>query len=194
MFDHLEVEAHDIPVDLVISADALRLIQPSAEYAGQIAEYRRAFLQSGDSMDGTGGILRDCEDPLEWVRKSEEYQDAAKVPDGWVPATQFICVRVSDNKIVGMLQLRHHLNDHLAQFGGNIGYSVHPQERRKGYSKWMLGSALPYCRELGLERVLLTCNAESEASRRTILANGGVFDGSARDSDGELVERYWISL
>ena len=41
----------------------------------------------------------------------------------------------SDNKIVGMISIRLKLNKALWNFGGNIGYSIRPSERRKGYNK-----------------------------------------------------------
>ena len=37
-----------------------------------------------------------------------------------------------------MIQLRHCFNDYLERYGGHIGYSVRPDERRKGYAAWML--------------------------------------------------------
>ena len=193
MFPHLEVEEHDIPVDQVIAAeDHLCLMLPTAEYADQIAAYRQAFLDRDDSMDGTG-MLRDCADALEWVRRSEEIRHEERVPEGWVPATQFICVRRADNRLVGMIQLRHRLNDYLEKYGGHIGYSVHPDERRKGYARWMLDALLPHCRELGLKKVLVTCNDDNPASRKAILSNGGAYESTVQLED-EHLERYWISL
>ena len=43
-------------------------------------------------------------------------------------STQFVCERVSDGRIVGMLQVRLALNDYLLHYGGHIGYSVRPDE------------------------------------------------------------------
>jgi predicted acetyltransferase len=53
----------------------------------------------------------------------------------------------------------------------------------------MLAAGLVECTRLGLSRVLLTCAADNEASRRVILANGGVPDGRIRGED-----RFWITL
>ena len=169
-------------------------IEPTEEYAEQIRIYRQAFLDAGDSMDGTAG-LRTTEDPLEWVRRCRRCRDAATVPDGLVPATQYIFVRESDGKIVGMLQVRHCFNGYLEKFGGHIGYSVAPDERRRGYAAQMLKAALPKCRELGLDQVLITCLSGNEGSRRTILKNGGVYESTVYDGDeGAELERYWIEI
>ena len=44
-----------------------------------------------------------------------------------------------DNKIVGIIDFRHHINHPiLGTWGGHCGYSVRPSERGKGYAKEML--------------------------------------------------------
>lgn len=190
---HLEVEAHDIPVDLVICAeDDLKLVPPTEKYAEQIAAYRQAFLDAGDSMDGAS-MLDQVADVDAWLQACRNALHEETQPDCWVPATQLLCVRQQDDKLVGMIQIRHRFNDFLEKYGGHIGYSVLPAERRKGYARRMLRAALPLCRELGLARVLVTCNCDNEASRRTIRANGGVYEGSVRlESENKTLERYWI--
>ena len=81
------------------------------------------------------------------------------------------------------------------KYGGNVGYSVRPSERRKGYAKRMLTECLRVLRAFGLERALVTCLTENEASRKTILACGGVYERTTFcERDGVWLERYWISL
>jgi predicted acetyltransferase len=53
----------------------------------------------------------------------------------------------------------------------------------------MLAAGLVECARLGLGRVLLTCTPDNVASRRVILANGGVADGNTAGED-----RFWITL
>ena len=172
----------------------MMLTEPSMEYEDQIRAYRKEFLDCGSSMDGTGSLRR-CEDPRDWITYSARCKDPSSVPQGLVPATQYMFVREEDNKIVGMIQIRHCFNDYLEKYGGHIGYSVAPGERRKGYAAQMLKAVLPKCRELGIDKVLITCNSGNEGSRKTILKNGGVFESAVYEPDEAVnLERYWISL
>ena len=171
-----------------------KLVRPSEEHLEEVRAYRQAFLAAGDSMDGAGPLRR-CEDPAEWLQRVRSYEDPATVPEGLVQATQFLCVREDDGRVLGMLQVRHTLNAYLEQYAGHIGYSVRPDERRRGVATWMLGQALTYCRSLGLKKVMIACFTENEGSRRTILANGGVYARTVFEpEDRELLEQYWITL
>ena len=110
-------------------------------------------------------------------------------------ATQFLCIRKPDNRVVGMIQVRHRFNAFLKEYGGHIGYSVRPSERRKGYASWMLKAVKPFCREIGLTAIMVTCLTTNDASRRVILKNGGVYDATVHEPiDSQDIERYWIDL
>ncbi|EPZ58951.1 putative acetyltransferase [[Clostridium] sordellii ATCC 9714] len=50
-----------------------------------------------------------------------------------VTSNTYIAVRLTDNKIVGVIDFRHNIDNHpiLSVWGGHIGYSVRPCERKK---------------------------------------------------------------
>lgn len=170
------------------------LIRPKIEYGTQIMEYRQEFLDSGDSMDGCGPLRR-FYDPAEYLKVCADYENPETVPENLVQATQFLFVRIDDNKLVGMIQIRHYFNDYLEKYAGHIGYSVRPTERRKGYSKEMLKMALPYCREIGLDKVLISCIDGNVGSEKTILANGGVYESTVHEPNSNKdLKRFWIEL
>ncbi len=168
---------------------------PTAEYAEQIMEYRREFLEKGSEMDGTGG-LRKCKSAEDWLTQVEQMRRPENRPKQHAAATQYIAVRESDNQLIGMIQLRHHIdNPVLSMFGGHIGYSVRPCERRKGYAKEMLRQCLEKARERGLYWVMVSCAEGNLGSEKTILANGGVFQREIFvPEENETVKVFWIEL
>ena len=170
------------------------LIRPTSEYASQIAQYRQEFLDAGDSMDGCGPLRR-FENLEEYIQMCKDYEDPEKVPSHLVPATQFCFIRRSDNKLVGMIQVRHRFNNYLEKYAGHIGYSVRPSERCKGYAKTMLKMTLRYCREIGIDRVLIACIDGNIGSEKTILANGGVYETTVHEpNENENLKRFWIQV
>ena len=57
------------------------------------------------------------------------------------------------------------------------------------------GLCLAHCRNLGLRQVLITCNRDNEASRRTILATGGIYEATVQEPHSlDDLERYWVTL
>jgi predicted acetyltransferase len=172
----------------------MMLIEPTLEYGEQIRAYRQEFVDSGDSMDGTGGLIK-FDDPQEWIDFLAKHKNPETLPEGRVPATQLIFVREEDQKIVGMIDIRHYLSEYLEKYGGHIGYSVAPSERLKGYATQMLKATLPVCKKLGIDKVLITCIKGNEGSKRTILNNGGVYETTVYEPDEKVkLEKYWITL
>ena len=160
----------------------MKLIEPTMEYDQQIQAFRREYLESGDSMDGSSQ-LRKFDNTRDWLDQLEPL------------TTQYICVREEDDKVIGVIQIRQRFNEFLEKYAGHIGYCVCPSERRKGYATQMLSQALLECGRLGIYDVLVCCYAENEASRRTILNNGGIYESKVFEPDSQRwIERYWIHL
>lgn len=184
---------------VTIDADGFLLAEPSEICAEQIREYRQEFLDTNCSMDGCGP-LRKCEDPIKYVSECKKYTNSETLPDGKVIATQFLYVRKVDMCVVGMIQVRHYFNEYLSMYGGHIGYSVRPSERRKGYATSMLNAVLPYCKEIGLEKILITCIDGNIGSEKTILNNGGVYESTVYEPGDKFrlkrrkLKRFWLTL
>jgi predicted acetyltransferase len=106
----------------------------------------------------------------------------------------YLAVRKSDNRIVGVIDLRHHIKHPILEtWGGHCGFSVRPSERGKGYAKEMLRLNIENAKILGIEKLLITCDVENIASEKTILANGGVYEETI-EVDGCEIKRYWINV
>ena len=174
--------------------EAIRLVPPTEGNLDQVWDYRQECMDAGSSMDGCGP-MRQSDTSAEWLARVISYTDPATLPEGKVLATQFLAVRQSDGGLVGMIQVRHYFSEYLEKYAGHIGYSVRPCERRRGYAKEMLRLVLPYCKGLGLDRVLISCGPDNEGSRRTILSNGGVYESTVHEPEENIdLERYWIDL
>lgn len=108
-----------------------------------------------------------------------------------VPNTNYFLV--DDNeRIIGMVNIRHHLNDYLLQVDGHIGASIRPSERRKGHATYLLAEALKITDQLGIRSVLVTCNEDNIGSAAVIVSNGGVEDDCFTEPHGNVVRRFWI--
>ncbi|EQC45597.1 GNAT family N-acetyltransferase [Bacteriovorax sp. Seq25_V] len=130
----------------------------------------------------------------EHLQALADARDPNKIAPGRVPATMLYAF--IDGEIVGRVSIRHELNDFLLQRGGHIGYAVNEIYRKKGYGQEILAGAIEFCRkQLGLDRVLITCSAKNTPSVRMIEKAGGVLENVVHDPDtGDEVNRYWVSL
>ena len=168
------------------------LVKPNLSYADEIIKYKEESLKESPLINGSAGLNRfsSIED---WLEELKKRSSEATVPEGLVPSSTYLGIREKDNYIVGMIDIRHYLNEYLTQVGGNIGYSVRKTERNKGYAKQMLKLALEKCKELKIKKVLITCDEDNIASEKVILsANAKLED--IRNIDGENKKRFWIEL
>ncbi len=152
--------------------ERLNFETPSISRKTDAIEYIDEFREYGSDINGSGGLDRFTGDYEGWLLKLEA--DRNRIPDEKrSPGETYFLVRQSDKRIVGMINIRYVLNERLKKYGGNIGYSIRPTERRKGYNKINLYLALKLCQLHGVKKVLLDANTDNPASWKTIEALGG---------------------
>ena len=172
--------------------DKIILVKPDLSYADEIIKHKEESLAESPIINGSAGLDRLSSIEI-WFEELKKRSCEDTVPEGLVPSSTYLGVREKDNYIVGMIDIRHYLNEYLTQVGGHIGYGVRKTERNKGYAKQMLKLALEKCKELKIKRVLITCDEDNIASEKVILsANAKLED--IRNIDGENKKRFWIDL
>lgn len=175
--------------------EKLKLLKPNKDFENQAKEYIQEFIDNKSSINGVGGLDRFMNNYDEWLIKIDNDLDFNNIKPGKVPASTFFLIKESDNKIVGMINIRHQLNEYLLKFGGNIGYSIRPTDRKMGYATELLKLGLDECAKLGIDKVLLTCDKSNMASAKTIQKNNGILENEIFDEESnEIVQRYWINL
>jgi predicted acetyltransferase len=171
-----------------------RLTRPHVRFQRSFLEAMQEFIDEGragtDSM--IGWDLDSFGSSWHTVAGFAAYVETTLAEAVRPRRTGFVCQTswwwTEGDDYIGRISLRHELNEHLRQWGGHIGYDVRRSRRREGHATRMLAAVLPEAAGLGIERALLTCDADNLASRRVIESNGGVLE----DQRGEKL-RYWLA-
>ena len=171
---------------------SLKLIFPSKEYKEEWYSIVKEIEDKDEKMTPYA-LKGETENYDIYLKNAENNSKGLNIKKDRVPSDIYFLVEEGKSRILGAIDIRHSLNDYLYNFGGNIGYGIRPSERRKGYATKMLGLALDKSRELGLEKVLITCNKENIGSAKTIIKNGGKLENEIIEGN-ILTQRYWIEL
>ena len=180
------------------SREKFYLETPSLERKSEIIDYINEFVEYNSDINGTGSLDNilygyTFEQSLDRCLNMQ-YEEYAKNL-GRCQSKTFLLIRKNDNKIIGTINVRWNLTEEMKQFGGNIGYGIRPTERRKGYNKINLYLGLIEAKKIGLDKVMLDCDAENLGSSKTMEALGGKLERTEIDPyDGILTSVYWINV
>lgn len=172
--------------------DRILLVIPNKDLENQAIDYKQEHFSHGETEIDGSRLWDKTDNYSVWLDVVTKNTCKETVNPNWVLTDTYFAIRECDKKIIGMIDLRHELNDFLKDFG-HIGYSVRPTERRKGYATEMLRLVLETARQCGLERVQLSCKKSNVPSVRTIVKNNGVYERSF-EYRGEIADIYIIEL
>lgn len=174
--------------------EKFKLEVPTLERKIEAIEYIEEHLKYNSKINGVGSLDDYIDNYEMWLSKIEQDKDIEYIHGiGRVPAETYFLVRESDHKIIGMINIRLELNDALRKHGGHIGYGIRPTERRKGYSKINLYLALLRCKEVGIDKVMLSCDQSNLGSDKTIRGLGGILE-KVDTSNNKKMNIYWIDV
>lgn len=169
----------------------IKLIRPTMDIKENALAYRQEHFDNGEMIINGSELLDKTESYEKWLISVTNNMSIDTVNPTWVVTDTFFAVDEND-RIVGIIDLRHTLNDFLKDFG-NSGYSVRPSERRKGYATEMLKQVLDVARNVGLQEIHLSVERENTPSVKTIIKNGGVYERSF-EFEGKWADIYKIDL
>ena len=174
----------------------IKLVKLSKEYKKQLEEMLDEWTEYNNTHEtnhSPWAIFKndyhDFDNYLNEMIKQETLKE-----DNYVPATTYFALDLDRNIFVGAINIRHYLNERLLKDGGHIGDGIRPSERRKGYATEMIRQALPICKKLGIDKVLMVCYKDNTGSKKSIINNGGILENEILDDDGKINQRYWIHL
>ena len=154
----------------ITNRDEITLMKPSIAFASEFLSATEEFRAAGyERAQRDFDLIRN--DFPGYIRRLNEANQSIGLKPGYVPTTA------------------------LEHEGGHIGYAIRPSERQKGYGTCILALTLEKAGDLGLNRVLLTCDTDNIGSARIIERNGGqLASRGISNSSGKPISRYWIDL
>ena len=169
----------------------ITLKRPIKEYEAEALAFKKEFIDNGEQTINGSELLDQMDSYDEWLKSVSDNTSQETVNPSWVVTDTYFAFDES-NRLVGIIDLRHNLNDFLKDFG-NSGYSVRPSERRKGYATEMLRLIIERAAEIGLGKLQLSVERTNEPSVKTIRKNGGVYERSF-EFENETADVYVIIL
>ena len=169
----------------------ITLKRPIKEYEPKAVAFKQEFIENGETTINGSELLDQMDSYDEWLKSVIDNISPDTVNPAWVVTDTYFAFDEDDN-IVGIIDLRHELNDFLKDFG-NSGYSVRPSQRRKGYATEMLKLILERARQVGMDKLQLSVERSNEASVKTITKNSGKYERSFT-FEGEEADVYMIYL
>ena len=176
------------------TAMSLKLIKLTKEYESALAEMIDEWKEDQEinhTNHSPWAIFKNDYHDFDYYLENLEIKSEG---DGKVPDSVFFLLDEDRNRLLGAVNIRHYLNEYLLREGGHIGDGIRPSERRKGYATEMIRLALIECKKLGMNKVLITCDRDNIGSAKSIIHNGGILENEFVNSDGEIEQRYWITL
>ncbi len=169
----------------------MELIKPDKKYYNSFLEAVKEYKENNVMTYQ----FFECDIENIFIRM-QELEDGINLPEGWVTGTYLWMV--DGDEFVGEVNIRHKLTEDLLKLGGHIGYGVRYSRQNEGIGTKMLSLALKYAKdELGLDKVLLTCNDDNYASIKVIENNNGMLQDKVQntiDNYTWTTRRYWIDL
>jgi predicted acetyltransferase len=168
---------------------AAELVTPSLAYEQSYGAY---IVELGDEERYPFPLDFEHGDFYALLKRLSEFENGVNIPDGYVPSSTYWLVDAGE--LIGVSNLRHHLNERISRSGGHIGLGIRPTWRGKGLGNLLLALTIQKARSKGIEEIHVHCHKSNEASARMIIRNGGILHSEIEDAGpAEIVQRYVVA-
>lgn len=169
----------------------MKLVKPTVKYKDTFIEGMLEFKETGEDI--LFAILKEhsvADSYIDLIKKKERGESLSK---GQTPFSTFWLI--DKEEFIGRVRIQHTLTKKIRTIEGQIGYTIRPSKRKNGYGKKILALALSKCRELGMDKVLVTCDETNIASKKIIEVSGGIFEKANEQGKGKPKKLlYWITI
>lgn len=170
----------------------MRLEYPQKKHEQEYIKMIQEFVDNKEIVIPRPMGIKEGENYDDLLERTKKNTEGKNPKHGYMKSTLYFIID-NEEQIIWAVHIRHELNDELKFRWGNIGYGIKPSERKKWYATIWLKLALEKCKELWLDKVILTCKKENIWSSKTILKNWWIWD-SEYEFEEKIEERYWIPI
>ena len=150
------------------------LEKPEQKHKREAILFVNEFKKNKEHINGSGYLDKYYNDYNSWLKLIDKYEHKQTCPKNISPGYTYFLLKKTSKKIIGIINIRTACkNKYVYLHGGNIGYSIRPTERKKGYGKKILKLGLDKCKKIGMNSVTIIASEDNYASRKIIEFNNG---------------------
>ena len=168
------------------------LINPTSKYKDSYLELVTTAKKNGDISE-MGNAYKENETFEQMIKRLKDRSKGINISKSEVPSSMKWIIE--NKEVVGTIDLRHLLNKSYFERLGHVAYYIHTLKRNKGYASKALALAIKWYKKMPINKILITCYSDNNASKKVILKNGGKFEKSVKDKiSNKTINRYLIDI
>jgi len=164
----------------------MELVAPSEKYQQSYNSYIEE-LGGEQRYPFTMGL--EHQDFEHLLTQLKDFSLGNNLPNGVVQNSTFWLVEQSE--LIGVTNVRHHLNRRIEHCGGHIGLGIRPSFRGKGLGNLLMQLSIMQLVDLDVNPIHIHCYKSNTASAKAIQNNGGIINSEFTESN-EVIQRYRV--
>ena len=170
----------------------MKLVNPTNKYKESYLNLVKAAKENGDISE-MGNAYRNGESFESMIKRLKDRSQGKNIAKLDVPSSMKWIIE--NGEVVGTIDLRHLLNKSYFKRLGHVAYYIHHQKRNRGYATKALSLAIKWYKKMPINKILITCYSDNEASKKVILKNGGILEKATPDKQSnKTINRYLINI